>query len=127
MRAATNLILSKYMKTKQQIFNKVWRYFIRDGHPQAMGKDGGKERCFYRGAQSNCAVGCQLPNKLYSRELEGKGVEILLREPKIADYFGYDNLPLLKKLQTAHDFKFRQLKFQLEEIAQKFQLKIPKN
>lgn len=121
--------LVRMAKTSQAIFNKVWRYFIRDKNPQAIDAVG---QCMYRGPESNCAIGCQLPNYLYDEKMEEKSIEEVCEGfPKIKKYFG-NNLDFLRALQCAHDNTiihrfYEEFKEELEEIADEYKLKIPKD
>lgn len=115
------------MKTKQELFDNVWNYFIVEGHPQA--KQGSK--CLYRGPKSNCAVGCQLPDELYKKEMDdadaggGSIGTVFEKFPKVAEYFGSANRNFLSKLQMLHDTQFDKLEANLIELASRHQLTIP--
>jgi hypothetical protein len=109
------------MKTGQEIFDAVWQYFVVEGHPQA--KDG--NTCRYRGKESNCAIGCQLPDELYSGEMERNDVATVFDSfPKVRDYFGAENLRLMCHLQGIHDWGFEQLETRLRNLAARENLQI---
>ncbi len=58
--------------TNQEVFNKVWKFFIVDKNPQAKQADG---RCIYgEVGGKQCAIGCLLP---LSRAIE---LEVISRE-----------------------------------------------
>lgn len=111
------------MKTKQEIFDAVWNYFIVEKHPQAIT---GEVQCVYRGEQSNCAVGCQLPDELYDAKMESFPIEeVMFDFWKVAEFFGEENAELLGLLQDAHDNWFPELEYRLREIAADHSLKTP--
>ena len=119
--------------TKQEIFNKVWKWFITDKHPQSRDIRG----CKYRTKDSACAVGCLIPDELYEPTMEGRGVNgLLMHYPKLQKVLGYDvDLAFLKILQSTHDH-YADVLTQPEDfltkfgrsmagIAQEHKLKIP--
>lgn len=88
-------------RSNQQAFNNVWRHFFIEGNKRGVTRTG---MCAYRGAGTACAIGCQLPDKLYSEKLEGRGVNNLWGfRPKIREYFSAVDRQLLNDLQRAHD------------------------
>lgn len=86
--------------TKQSAFNKVWRWFIRDGHGMSwdVNNDG---QCMFRGPRgAKCAVGVLIPNRLYKKEMEEPNLRgIMVRVPSLKP-LGMD---FLSELQSCHD------------------------
>ena len=53
--------------TKQQAFNRVWRYFVIEKHEPAITTCEGRMRCVYRGpGQMRCAIGALVPDSKYA-------------------------------------------------------------
>ncbi len=126
------------MKTPQELFNNVWKYFVVQKNPQAMLAYRGVESCAYRGDKSNCAIGCQLPDELYFSELERMSIFVIMNKrddrcQKITDYFGEDNMYFLDSLQRIHDkatnasleLFLNDIELKLREFAVKQLLEIP--
>lgn len=93
--------------TAQKIFNTVVTHLHTQGK-QAMGKRGNNEICLYRGRRgTSCAVGCLIPDELYSRKMEKKGVNrVFGMFPEVKKTIvGKDQnkVDLLGDLQNAHD------------------------
>jgi hypothetical protein len=108
------------MKTPQEIFDAVWTYFVVEGHPQSISSNA---MCRYRGKESNCAVGCQLPDALYDPVMESKSIYSIFKLfPEVEEYFGETNKCLLSELQNIHDWEFPRLKQSLEKLAVKYGL-----
>jgi len=125
-----------YNKTKprnnQQAFNRVWRYFIIDGHNQCM-SESRKEGCAYRGDKrgEGCAVGCMMPNRMANEadKYDASGIlTIWDKMPSVGKWFYKVDKDLLDSLQTAHDYNsFNERKLtMLSDVAKRFKLKIPK-
>lgn len=56
--------------TKQEIFNKVWQYFVVEKHPRSVEGD----LCYYRhpsGDGRRCAAGLFISDAEYRKSLEG--------------------------------------------------------
>lgn len=114
--------------TKQEIFDKVWKFFIVEKHKKSMFK----ETCLYRSRHSRCAVGCLIPDELYSKDMETLPISELMKgiHPLSVLLGGRANVNLLQRLQAAHDASSRytfyaQLKFELKDIARDFKLQVP--
>ncbi len=112
--------------TKQQTFNKVVRHLRRQG---VRSSDEGV--CLYRGPDdTKCAVGCLIPDELYSPRMEGcaaNGFEMAC----FLVLLGHD-VELCDNLQSAHDFYMsggcfeeQGLEWALECIAERHGLKVP--
>lgn len=119
-------------KNDQQAFNNVVRWFFELGKARAYGGNDGSYSCAYRLKKNKqvtaCAIGCQLPDKLYDARMEGTGVEDLFTSfPKVRHHFKDVSEVLLGDLQTAHDDaeNKRDLRRRLIEVAMEHNLKIP--
>jgi len=87
--------------TRQEIFNKVADHLLTQGKPALFDEIGD---CAYRGQDgSMCAVGCLIPDELYTPEMELKSVDTLLKAEFVLPGFFYDNYTLLSDLQIIHD------------------------
>lgn len=90
--------------TKQEVFETVARHLFAQGR-QAMTLDAG---CMYRGPDdTKCAVGCLIPDEMYSPDMEFKAVAALVAGKDDLGYFLPDvvleNQGLLTTLQGVHD------------------------
>lgn len=118
--------------TQQEIFDKVVHHLFKQGKPAT---DLGA--CRYRTQDGlSCAVGCLIPNELYSVEIEHKSVHTLFKKGDdasiaIANFLGEDNKELLSALQMVHDcarqkeddsFDHTSLKTRLKVVATEFNL-----
>ena len=57
--------------TSQELFDYITTFLLKQGQP-SMNKAGD---CRYRGPNGKmCAVGCILPDSLYTKDMEGKGI-----------------------------------------------------
>jgi hypothetical protein len=88
----------------QEIFNKVATHLLRQGQRSTDERDD----CAYRGQGGlSCAVGCLIPDELYSPEFEYRQVRKLPLD--VLEACGVDldkfseQLRLLAMLQTIHD------------------------
>lgn len=64
--------------------------------------------CVYRGPDNKkCAIGCIIPDEMYTVDLEGKEVNLLVNNPlfsvELTTYLSQFNLGLLVRLQQIHD------------------------
>lgn len=115
--------------TNQEIFNKVYKHLLTQ-NKQAVSYNlfyGQKNKlCKYRSKNLKCAIGCLIPDKLYSKNMEGLSVEELAIEyPELG--FKKGNIRLLGDLQSIHDLYDPTLwKQELKDIAKEFKLKIPR-
>ena len=103
--------------TEQEIFDTVLEHLREQGKAAANAEGS----CQYRGANGTaCAVGCLIPDELYDPLIEGLGVERILEAvvpdyrqdqtqellpvfARIKNHIGAEHLPLLSRLQYAHD------------------------
>lgn len=86
-------------KSKQQIFDYVYKFLYKQGK-RAADKNGG---CKYRTHDGlKCAVGCIIPDELYSPIMEGSLYTLNDRRYKVPWYIKR-NRNLLRDMQVAHD------------------------
>lgn len=109
--------------TEQEAYNKIRAWFTRPTAKFGYNQNEGDERegmCVYRGngkagSRTRCAVGCVLPNELYSPDMEGmafgleprspalrRGVSFEAKFPEAASYIGEAGL-FLSMAQEIHD------------------------
>lgn len=116
------------MNTMQQEFDAVCEHLIKQGK-QAF--DVEARMCVYRGEHgAACAVGCRIPDRVYTPDMEDKGVYLLVEEhghvlpPEIAEYED-----MFSDLQDAHDNYYRgdtnRLKERLKATASMYGLTPP--
>jgi hypothetical protein len=95
----------------QEIFDTVATHLFAQGEralaavrpPSAYGTP---PICAYRGTEGrSCAIGCLIPDDLYSEAMEGGGItEDFIKRFKLPAYFA-ENRRLLLNLQSVHDTK----------------------
>lgn len=116
------------LPSAQEIFNKVVAHLLKQGRPARE-----ENRCRYRTTDGlSCAVGCLIPDELYSPSFEGKSARKVIRELYArgrADW--YEHRDLLNELQWAHDencpledgsFDLNVLRTRLTQLAARFKL-----
>lgn len=114
--------------TKQEVFDKVWDWFVLQDKPRAMFGDG----CVYRGEDNACcAIGLFIPDDLYTDELEDNSVQTLfiggISDHPAAEYLREllpDDVSFLQELQDCHDSSY-DVRGNLENLAFKWDLKVP--
>lgn len=114
------------MFTSQQLFDSSVNH-LRKQAKKAQISYG--TRCVYRGPNGlMCAVGCLIPDNLYSPDFENKTVRTLFNDCScIRYYFGENNENLLDKLQEIHDIcKVQNWEEEWENLANNFGLKYEK-
>lgn len=85
--------------THQEIFDKVANHLLTQNEP-SMFDDSTNSLCAYRGSKGTmCAVGCLIPDSLYSPEFEENDVTSKI----IRVLFFERDLWLLQELQRIHD------------------------
>ena len=119
--------------TPQQIFNKSAKHLLKQGQKAMSRKAESISACAYRTKEGlMCAVGCLIPEEMYSREMEGMIVNDLLSQfPHVKAYIcGKDKdnrkRTLLDRLQIYHDYHASNTPFtkeKLNQIAVDFNLK----
>lgn len=98
--------LNKYNMTKQEIFSKVKKHLLAQGKKSLTGTV-----CGYRGEDNTqCAIGCLIPDNEYDVEMEGNSARrLLLRYEKLeklilpSDLNKEDGRIFLTQLQEIHD------------------------
>lgn len=90
--------------TNQEIFNYVLAH-LKMQNARAMGTPG---TCAYKNEEGkSCAIGCLIPDDLYTRSIEGKSITMLKKQfPKISKYLELnkpERFRLFKDLQELHD------------------------
>lgn len=116
------------LPSAQEIFNKVAAHLLTQGRPARE-----EDRCRYRTTNGlSCAVGCLIPDELYSPSFEGESARKVIRELYArgrADWNEHQDL--LEELQWAHDenftlkdgsFDLKTLRARLADIASLFKL-----
>lgn len=94
---------------KQEIFNKVASHLLTQKATSSVTTEFGDYSCMYRikGTKLSCAVGCLIPDELYSEEQEGNTVSSLIAcYPKIAEHLDVQtaaDIDFLDSLQMLHD------------------------
>jgi hypothetical protein len=114
---------------KQQTFNKVVRHLRRQGRATDS-----KGTCMYRTPNGrSCAVGCLVPDELYSEYMEGMAVGTASNPSQgyqakgmaaFVEFLELDTT-LARDLQTIHDNDMLDLEFGFECVALKHGLKVP--
>lgn len=86
--------------TEQEFFDKTITHLVTQGRP-AMTAAG---TCKYRTTDGlKCAIGCHIPDELYSRRMEGDSVyQLVERYPETQKYIP-ETLTLAADLQDIHD------------------------
>lgn len=70
--------------TTQETFDTVFRHLVKQGRRSmttqaSYGENRDTERCSYRGkGGTSCAIGCLIPDELYSPDIEGKSFNIFI-------------------------------------------------
>lgn len=130
--------------TNQEAFDRVWDWFVTRGMPRSVAD--GENMCRYRNGENQCAVGCLIPDDLYSASFEGNSISVLLGGDDLTihvdvldrgllrNHFYGVEVQLLTRMQSVHDC-FRDfpmataftehMKRGLRDIAALFQLKVP--
>jgi hypothetical protein len=115
------------MTYSQEIFDTVALHLFDQGE-RAQIHPG---QCVYRTSTGNaCAVGCLIPDEIYSNDMECNNVPPLFDKfchilP--SDIFNYSTLDLLSCLQHAHDCSFswantEEMRIALREVADAYNL-----
>lgn len=96
--------------TQQEIFDKVAKHLLTQKGKAMDAPEGGA--CQYRGLNNTaCAVGCLIPDEVYSPRLEGTDLGGLIQRATIwnitlpAEITDKANYPLLRSLQVVHDMR----------------------
>lgn len=96
---------------QQKIYSRVRKHLLKQGRPAHL-PYGFEGECAYRttdqdGKVLKCAIGCLIPFRLYTPELEGTSIDGLrvlttVREA-LGDTIELDDVSLLQRLQSIHD------------------------
>lgn len=117
------------MMNAQQVFNKVADHLWTQGESSLDSTD----MCSYRGANgTSCAVGCLIPDDVYTRGMESQGVHSLVDWCETQGITLPAEIPehinMLCELQKLHDLWFksngvaRYLNMGLSAVASQFDL-----
>lgn len=119
---------------KQQVFDKIWQYFIVEKHPQS----GNLFGCYYRSKEGNkCAIGCLIPDEMYLPEFDSQEAstavdDLMTSSPifkktleQIIDFKEDAMLIFLNSMQTCHDVYFEKLEESLRDAAFIYDLSVP--
>lgn len=108
--------------TLQETFDFVANHLLRQGCRSMLEEDlesGVMITCAYRGSEGRmCAVGCLIPDDLYTIDMEGSGVS---SKGYFSLLFRFDQVNLLSALQNKHDYDKMDLK-NLQEVAKDYGL-----
>lgn len=120
--------------TKQTLFTRVVRHLRTQGRPakqrEILACYYGLEYDYYRlydeesGTVLKCAIGCLIPNKRYTPELEGRLVSTaMVRE---AAGLAKTHLRLAARLMEIHDsYPVEQWEDQFKKVAKVYRLRMP--
>lgn len=135
--------------TNQEIFNKVYTHLYKQAQPALRHSDFiDGPACAYRGEDgAMCAVGCLIPDDVYTPEIEGVGVSRLVAREHLVDdttanglstalersgidVYDDSTVGLLVELQGAHDlnlfdFGLAAWERKMHEIAAAYGLTVP--
>lgn len=111
--------------TKQEIFNKVWNHIHAQKRAATKLSEFSQTECFYRLKDGDstlmCAAGCLIPDEIYDKRIENisiialadrarrvkdghiEKVPVRVAKRVIEALGGVENLPLIARLQLAHD------------------------
>ena len=116
------------LPSAQEIFDKVAAHLLKQGRPARE-----EDCCRYRTTDGlSCAVGCLIPDELYSPSFEGSNASKVIRELYARGRADWrEHRDLLKELQWAHDencplkngsFDLKTLRLRLTQLAARFKL-----
>ena len=116
----------------QSAFDKVWDWFVVQGHGVSMDSQG---TGMYRGpGDLRCAIGCLIPDELYMENMEYLGITDFRGFASIGELFAGIDLDLLRAMQNLHDVQGRttaptetahEILVGLTWIAKEYSLTIP--
>ncbi len=124
--------------TNQEVFDKVLAHLRQQGRASFIvtGTLGtfGDITCMYRSDSGDmCAVGCLIPDELYSLSMEESTIDdVLAKSPTLQQLFDGVDFELLSDLQFAHDMlmpkegyddsEISMWEYEMAEIATKYGL-----
>jgi hypothetical protein len=122
--------MKKYTKyrSKQQIFNKVWKHFVVENNPKSMSN----ASCLYYSKSGGCAIGCLIGDNKDKKKLDKSfdtGIDgIRDAYPDIISKYISTSIlsSFLVQLQTIHDCYFTEFEGRMRALAKKYNLKVPK-
>jgi len=107
---------------RQEVFDKIYLHLIEQGR-KSVNSDG---RCQYRSPDGDkCAIGCLIPDELYTPELEGNGVSMPIIEDvlnKIYPDMTDEDLLFLLDLQDLHDIEIIQYNSFIEHVHNEMEI-----
>ena len=104
--------------TNQEAFDKVYEHLLSQ-YKVSIGKDG---MCMYRQGGLKCAIGCLIPDELYSPDMESQAASDVARQLPLFDGL---NRGLLDDLQVIHDdASVENWKTELYLCARKYNLSV---
>lgn len=89
--------------TSQEFFDKTVRHLHEQGKQAVDVRGACKYRIMVGGQMLMCALGCHIPDEIYTPKMEGKGVLVLMREFSELENIMPPGIDLLWQLQSAHD------------------------
>lgn len=110
--------------TDQTVFDTVAKHLLRQ-RDRSMCSVGSLLSCAYRGTEGrSCAIGCLIPDDLYSPKMEGHGADRLRRHFPAMGMLLHDvSADLLTTLQDLHDLEDPEMwEDELREVARSFNL-----
>lgn len=120
------LITSTPPHNTQEAYERIRTYFSRPGAELAYSDEG---ECCYRTPDGNaCALGCLLPDELYTAHMEGKNALIIIgRNPAVRTFLANVDPRFLDKAQKHHDNAYDTADFisTLDLTAEQYGLKKP--
>lgn len=110
---------------KQEIVNTVYKHLKAQGK-QALDSDW---NCAYRTASGlKCAIGCLIPDALYTNLIETKLVSSLFKIgflQKVFPDITEEDVLFLSQLQRIHDYDFNSLDFEFQKLCVRYKLEFP--
>ena len=105
----------------QQAFTIVARHLLAQNSASV---DKGGDNCLYRGTDNKkCAVGCLIPDELYTVDMEGTVASQLTKFSSLGQLFKDIYPSMLDSLQTIHDYvQVENWKKELQQLAATFNL-----
>lgn len=108
--------------TNQEVFDKVAAHLLNQGGRSRADDD---SMCAYRNSKGQrCAIGCLIPDDVYSPKMEGQRIGSLMYDyPRLRDLFAGTDGNLLYTLQVLHDrYEPETWKHELRERAKLYKL-----
>lgn len=113
--------------TEQEVFNKMVDHLRKQGYKRSQREDGA---CVYRGEGGRmCAVGCLLPDELYTTTFEGKSAMWICKKLTEEKWPAAKFMILLDEFQLIHDLRMdtpERAEAEFWRVAKRFSLKYTK-